>query len=123
MHELEDNVARLSNAVSLTVLEIDCYPNELIPAFLLANLMSPALWAWRSEKNVHDRDKALLLYTLLQHSIIAGRESVIVFSDKSSFVSYKDEWIDLGTLVISKTRPSDLIVIFDARGPLCGNLR
>jgi hypothetical protein len=41
----------LSAAVSLTVLEIDFYPNKLIPAFLLANLMSPALWAWRYEKS------------------------------------------------------------------------
>jgi len=41
----------LSTAVSLTVLEIDFLPQKLIPAFLLANLMSPALWAWRDEKS------------------------------------------------------------------------
>lgn len=40
----------LSTAVSLTVLEIDRSPQKLIPAFLLANLISPALWAWRNEK-------------------------------------------------------------------------
>ena len=60
MVELEDKLSRLSNAVSLTVLEIDFYPNELIPAFLLANLMSPALWAWRSEKNAYNNEGSLL---------------------------------------------------------------
>lgn len=40
----------LSQAVSLTVLELDANPRKLIPAFLLANLMSPALWKWRDEK-------------------------------------------------------------------------
>ena len=53
---MEDKLSRLSNAVSLTVLEIDFYPNELIPAFLLANLMSPALWAWRSEKSAYNNE-------------------------------------------------------------------
>lgn len=41
----------LSTAVSLTVLEIDRFPQKLIPAFLVADLMSPMLWAWRDEKN------------------------------------------------------------------------
>lgn len=45
-----EEIERLSTAVSLTVLEIDFLPQKLIPAFLLANLMSPALWAWREEK-------------------------------------------------------------------------
>lgn len=48
---MNDNLERLSNAVSLTVLEIDFLPQKLIPAFLLANLMSPALWEWRDEKD------------------------------------------------------------------------
>lgn len=61
-----------------------------------------------------DRDKALLLYALLHHSIIADIESVIGFSDESSFVSYQDKWIDLGTLIISNTEPSGLKVIFNA---------
>lgn len=47
---MNQKLDKLSSAVSLTVLEIDFYPNKLIPAFLLANLMSPALWAWRAEK-------------------------------------------------------------------------
>lgn len=49
----------LSTAVSLTVLEIDFLPQKLIPAFLLANLMSPALWAWRDEKKAADEDGVL----------------------------------------------------------------
>ncbi len=48
---ITDNLDQLSAAVSLTVLEIDDMPQKLVPAFLLANLMSPALWAWRVEKN------------------------------------------------------------------------
>lgn len=51
---------RLSAAVSLTVLELDYYRHELIPAYLLANLMSPALWAWQSEKKAHDDNRILL---------------------------------------------------------------
>lgn len=46
----------LSTAVSLTVPEIDFLPQKLIPAFLLANLMSPALWAWRDEKKAAGED-------------------------------------------------------------------
>ncbi|MGB7070388.1 MAG: hypothetical protein WBD22_12920 [Pyrinomonadaceae bacterium] len=49
----------LSTAVSLTVLEIDFLPQKLIPAFLLANLMSPALWAWRDEKKAAGEDGVL----------------------------------------------------------------
>ncbi|MBX3323157.1 MAG: hypothetical protein KF757_09230 [Phycisphaeraceae bacterium] len=55
----EDVVDRLSAAVSLTVLEIDADAQRLVPAFLLANLMSPALWAWREEKRAHAPDHKL----------------------------------------------------------------
>lgn len=48
-----------STAVSLTVLEIDFLPQKLIPAFLLANLMSPALWAWRDEKQAANEEGIL----------------------------------------------------------------
>jgi hypothetical protein len=56
----QDRLDRLSSAVSLSVLEIDAYAQDLVPAFLLANLMSPALWAWRDEKRVHTPDGSLL---------------------------------------------------------------
>ena len=56
---MDEKLEKLSTAVSLTVLEIDFYPNELIPAFLLANLMSPALWSWRAEKKVGSDDGIL----------------------------------------------------------------
>ncbi len=55
-----ERLERLSNAVSLTVLEIDAHARTLVPAFLLANLMSPALWAWRDEKRAHTADGRLL---------------------------------------------------------------
>ena len=60
MVEFENKLSRLSNAVSLSVLEIDFHPNELIPAFLLADLMSPALWAWRPEKSAYNNEGSLL---------------------------------------------------------------
>lgn len=56
----DEVVGRLSTAVSLTVLEIDAYARSLVPAFLLADLMSPALWAWRGEKRAHGPDGMLL---------------------------------------------------------------
>lgn len=56
---MDEKLEKLSSAVSLTVLEIDFYPNELIPAFLLANLMSPALWDWRDEKKAGNDDGIL----------------------------------------------------------------
>ncbi|CAA9380086.1 MAG: hypothetical protein AVDCRST_MAG74-296 [uncultured Pyrinomonadaceae bacterium] len=40
---MDDKLEKLSAGVNLTVLEIDYYPDELIPAFLLSKLMSPAL--------------------------------------------------------------------------------
>jgi len=55
-----DEVEALSNAASLTVLEIDAYARTLVPAFLLADLMSPALWTWREEKRAHGPDGKLL---------------------------------------------------------------
>lgn len=42
------------------MLEIDAFAQDLVPAFLLANLMSPALWAWRDEKRAHRPDGTVL---------------------------------------------------------------
>ncbi|MCC7308963.1 MAG: hypothetical protein IT173_15475 [Acidobacteria bacterium] len=60
-HAIADKIDQLSTAVSLTVLEIDFLPQKLIPAFLLANLMSPALWSWRNEKQA--ANEAGVLYS------------------------------------------------------------
>lgn len=57
---LNERLEELSAAVSLTVLEIDAYARTLVPAFLMADLMSPALWAWRSEKSAFKSDGGLL---------------------------------------------------------------
>lgn len=57
---IDQKLERLSAAVSLTVLELDFYRHELIPAYLLANLMSPVLWNWRTEKRAYDKDEILL---------------------------------------------------------------
>ena len=115
---MDKKIEKLSAAVSLTVLEIDFSPNELIPAFLLANLMSPALWAWRSEKNAYsdgDRDKALLLYTLLQHSSIGDTESAVGLSNENSFVSHQGKRIDLEDLSLLSAKPLELKILFDSR--------
>ena len=60
-HAITEKIDQLSTAVSLTVLEIDFLPQKLIPAFLLANLMSPVLWSWRNEK--HAANEAGILYS------------------------------------------------------------
>lgn len=46
----DDSAESLSRAVSLSVLEIDADAQHLVPAFLLADLMSPVVWAWRDQK-------------------------------------------------------------------------
>jgi hypothetical protein len=65
-------------------------------------------------KTGSDRDRALLLDTLLHHSAIGVAESVIGLSDESSFVSYEGKWIDLKPLSISSAEPLGLRVLFNA---------
>jgi len=49
-----DLVEEYSRSTSLTVFEIHRSAPKIIPAYLLANLMSPALWKWREERPMHD---------------------------------------------------------------------
>lgn len=42
------------------MLEIDADAQRLVPAFLLADLMSPVVWAWRDQKRAHAPDGSLL---------------------------------------------------------------
>lgn len=60
MPERNHPAESLSRAVSLSVLEIDADAQRLVPAFLLANLMSPVVWAWRDQKRAHAPDGSLL---------------------------------------------------------------
>ena len=64
-------------------------------------------------KTGSDRDKALLLYTLLQHSPIRDAESIIGLSNENSFVSYQSKWIDLQNLSPLSAEPSDLKISFN----------
>lgn len=57
---MDEKLERLSAAVSFTVLELNYYRHELIPAYLLANMMSPTLWSWRSQKNAYSNEGSLL---------------------------------------------------------------
>lgn len=57
---MHKEIERLSRAVSLTVLELDLDRDVLIPAYLLANLMSISLWNWRMQRRVHASDGTLL---------------------------------------------------------------
>lgn len=57
---MDEKLERLSAAVSFTVLELNYYRHELIPAYLLANLMSPTIWSWRSQKEAHSNEGSLL---------------------------------------------------------------
>ena len=60
-----------------------------------------------------DRDKALLLYTLIQRSEIDPESLKIGFGDCSSYVMCDGNWIDLSDLQIRQERPADLTHIFD----------
>lgn len=57
---MSEEIERLSRAVSLTVFELDLNRDVLIPAYLLANLMSPTLWKWRTQRRVFTSDGTLL---------------------------------------------------------------
>lgn len=57
---MSDEIEKLSRAVSLTVFELDLKRDVLIPAYLLANLMSPALWKWRAQRRAFTSDGTLL---------------------------------------------------------------
>ena len=46
----------------------------------------------------NDRDRALLLYTLLAHSPIHDMNDAIGFSDDGSFVRHRGIWIDASDL-------------------------
>ena len=61
-----------------------------------------------------DRDRALLLYTLLRCSPIRDAESVIGLSNANSFVLYRGKWIDLENLSLLPAEPSELTILFDA---------
>lgn len=60
-----------------------------------------------------DRDGALLLFTLLQHSLISDPEMAIGFSENDSYVYYNHKWIEMNKLSIVLTKPEGLIVIFN----------
>ncbi|MBA3631892.1 MAG: hypothetical protein H0W58_03625 [Acidobacteria bacterium] len=66
-------------------------------------------------KTGSDRDKALLLYTLLQHSSIVDAESVIGLSNENSFVSHQGKWINLENLSLLSAAPLKLKILFNAR--------
>ena len=56
----KEQVEMLSRAVTLTVLELGKDREILLPAYLMANVMSPALWDWREERRAHAPDGGLL---------------------------------------------------------------
>ena len=111
MSDIESKLDKLSTAVSLTVMEIDYYPNELIPAFLMANLMSPALWAWRSEKRAQGSDGKLLSAKnrLNQLQRFFHRYTFIILPDKPGgdlwgLLSYADEEKRFGAAFTDRIR-------------------
>ena len=60
-----------------------------------------------------DRDRALLLFTLLRQSPIGDLDSEIVLTPDRSYVRYRNQWIDAETLMIQTREPSDAVVVFD----------
>lgn len=70
-----------------------------------------------------DRDKALLLFTLLQISLIADDRSVIAITDDNSYVSHKGLWVDVSTLSTSTAEPREPSLIFNANHVLFRDYR
>ena len=64
-------------------------------------------------KTGNDRDKALLLSTLLQQSTISDPEMAIGFSENNSYVYYNREWIELNTLSKFSVEPKGLKMVFN----------
>lgn len=64
-------------------------------------------------KTGNDRDRALLLFTLLQHSSICDPEMAIGFSDDTSYVYYDRKWIELNILSESAVEPKGLKMVFN----------
>ncbi len=65
-------------------------------------------------KTGNDRDKALLLYVLLQQSSIRDIESRIGLSKTNSYVFHQGKWIDIRNLSHFLSEPVGLKIIFDA---------
>ncbi len=63
-----------------------------------------------------DRDRALLLYTLLRHSPIADPRGGIGFGEEKSYVLYGGQWIDVESFAMSATRPQDVQLVFNEEG-------
>lgn len=66
-------------------------------------------------KTGNDRDRALLLFTLLFQSPIADPAAAIVLAPERSYVRYRNHFIDAVTLEIQRTEPSDVVIAFDRR--------
>lgn len=66
-------------------------------------------------KTASDRDRALLLYTLLEHSPIRKEDMAIAFSQDYSYVYYDYKWIETSSLSSFSTEPKGLQLIFNKK--------
>ena len=66
-------------------------------------------------KTGSDRDRALLLYTLIQQSSLANDDNMIGLSSDKSFVRNAGKWIDAGDLSVLVGEPSELRIRFNAQ--------
>ncbi len=66
-------------------------------------------------KTASDRDKALLLFTLLKHSPISKEDMAIAFSDDESYVYYDYKWIGISTLSSFSFEPKGLKMVFNEK--------
>lgn len=64
-------------------------------------------------KTGNDRDRALLLFTLLQHSSISDPKMTIGFLEDNSYVYYSQKWIEASTFSISSNEPYGLRLVFN----------
>ena len=60
-----------------------------------------------------DRDRALLLYTLIEQSDIRTENLKIGFGDASSYIVCDDLWVDISDCSISKENPKELTHVFN----------
>ncbi len=66
-------------------------------------------------KTASDRDRALLLFTLLKHSPISQENMAIAFSEEESYVYYDYKWIEIKTFSSFSQEPRGLKLVFNEK--------
>jgi len=104
-------IERLSRAVTLTGLELRKDRDVLLPAYLMANIMSPMLWRWREKRRAHGPDGGLLSAGRRLHDLQRQfhQYSFTCFADQPGgdpwgLVDFAEEERRLGTEYVQSAR-------------------